>query len=470
MSSKARALKGVACVLTAADIADRTSATDIPGQTGQKRLDTDQPILVKDRVRYFGEPLALIAAETRDIADHAAELIEFELEPIPGVYDPLEALKPGAPLVYGADNIVAERKIRKGDVEAGFAEADLIVENTYKTPFQEHAFLEPEVGLAWVDENDVVNIRVSTQVIEHFRPIADAIGVPHNKVRVRGALVGGGFGGKEDLTVEVYLALLAKHTGRPVRLEYSREDSFVGHGKRHPFILTYRTASRSEGKITALDVTMIADAGAYVFLSPYVILYALVAAPGPYRVDNLNVFAQRRRHQQHVHERIPRLRRAAGLRGLRAADGRDREHARHRPAGGAPAQLPQDRRAHVHRLRAAERHLDRAVRGAGLGRAGRAHAGGRGRSAPAAASPATSRATAASPSCTTPRRPGSASRWTAPWWCAPASPTSAQARSRRWARSRWRCSASPSTTWSSTTAIPRSPRSPAPPRRRAHST
>ena len=148
------------------------------------------------------------------------------------------------------------------------------------------------MGLAWVDENDVVNIRVSTQVIEHFRPIADAIGVPHNKVRVRGALVGGGFGGKEDLTVEVYLALLAKHTGRPVRLEYSREDSFVGHGKRHPFILTYRTGVTKDGKITALDVKMIADAGAYVFLSPYVILYALVAAPGPYRVDNLNVFAQ----------------------------------------------------------------------------------------------------------------------------------------------------------------------------------
>ena len=290
--SKARALAGVVCVLTAADLPDRTASTDIPGQTGRKRLNTDQQILVKERVRYFGEPLALIAAETRDIAEHAADLIEVELEALPGVYDPLEALKPGAPLVYGNDNIVAERRIRKGDVDAGFAKADLIVENTYRTPFQEHAFLEPEVGLAWIDENDVVNIRVSTQVIEHFRPIADAIGVPHNKVRVRGALVGGGFGGKEDLTVEVYLALLARHTGRPVRLEYSREDSFVGHGKRHPFILTYRTGVARDGGITALDVRMTADAGAYVFLSPYVILYALVAAPGPYRVDNLNVFAR----------------------------------------------------------------------------------------------------------------------------------------------------------------------------------
>ena len=290
--SKARALEGVACVLTAEDLPDRTASTDIPGQVGRKRLDTGQQILVRERVRYFGEPLALIAAETRDAADHALERVEVELEPVPGVYDPMEAMQPGAPVVTEPDNVVAERRIRKGDVEAGFAEADVIVENTFRTPFQEHAFLEPEVGLAWIDENDVVNIRVSTQVIEHFRPIADAIGVPHNKVRIRGALVGGGFGGKEDLTVEVYLALLAKRTGRPVRLEYSREDSFVGHGKRHPFVLTYRTGVTRDGRITALDVRMVADSGAYVFLSPYVLLYALVAAPGPYRIDNLEVFAR----------------------------------------------------------------------------------------------------------------------------------------------------------------------------------
>ena len=290
--SKARALAGVACVLTGADLPDRTASTDIPGQTGQKRLDTGQQILVKERVRYFGEPLALIAAETRDIADRAVDLVEVELDPVPGVYDPIEALKPDAPIVQGATNVVAERRIRKGDLDAGFSQADLIVENTFRTPFQEHAFLEPEVGLAWLDENRVVNIRVSTQVIEHFRPIADAVGVPHNRVRIRGALVGGGFGGKEDLTVEVYLALLALRTGRPVRLEYTREDSFVGHGKRHPFVMTYRTGVTRDGRITALDVDMVADSGAYVFLSPYVVLYALVAAPGPYRVDNLNVFAR----------------------------------------------------------------------------------------------------------------------------------------------------------------------------------
>ncbi|MCB2093793.1 MAG: xanthine dehydrogenase family protein molybdopterin-binding subunit [Rhodobacteraceae bacterium] len=290
--SKARALPGVVCVLTAADMPDRTIATDIPGQTGRDRLKTEQQILIKERVRYFGEPLALIAAESADIAEKARRLIEFELEPIPGVYSPEEALAPGAPVVQGTDNVVSTHKIRKGDTDAGFAEADMIVENTYVTPFQEHAFLEPEAGLAWVDENEVITIRVCTQVIEHFRAVADAIGVPHNKVRIMGAMVGGGFGGKEDVTVETYLAILAQKTRRPVRLEFTREDSFVGHGNRHSMTLKYRTGVKRDGKITALDVQILADAGAYVYLSPYVLLYSAVNAPGPYRVENLNVHAR----------------------------------------------------------------------------------------------------------------------------------------------------------------------------------
>ncbi|MEE9300778.1 MAG: molybdopterin cofactor-binding domain-containing protein, partial [Alphaproteobacteria bacterium] len=290
--SKARALQGVACVLTGADLPNQKVASDIPGQTGKKRLATDHQILVKEQVRHHGESLALVAAETLDIAEKALELIECELEPLPGVYDPLAALEPGAPLVQGTDNVVSRYKIRKGDVEKGFSQADRVIENSYRTQFIEHAFLEPEVGLAWVDENEVVNIRMSTQVIEHFRFIAEALGLPHNKVRIMGSLIGGGFGGKEDITVEVYLALLAVATRRPVRMALAREDSFFNHGKRHPFCLTYRTGVTREGKITALSVTMTADAGAYVFLSPYVLLYAIVASPGPYRVDNLSVDAQ----------------------------------------------------------------------------------------------------------------------------------------------------------------------------------
>ncbi len=290
-ADKARALAGVACVLTGADLPEARMATDIPGQTGQKRLATDQQILVRERVRYHGEPLALIAAETPALCEKASALIDFELDPLPGVFDPAAALEPDAVIVQGTDNRVGSYRIRKGDVEAGFAEADLVIENSFETQFIEHAFLEPEVGLAWTDENEVINIRVSTQVIEHFRFIADAIGVAHNKVRIQGALVGGGFGGKEDVTVEVYLALLAKATRRPVRLAYSREDSFMGHGKRHPFRMTYRTGATKDGKITALKIDMTTDAGAYVFLSPYVLLYAAVAGPGPYRIENLEVDA-----------------------------------------------------------------------------------------------------------------------------------------------------------------------------------
>ena len=288
--SKARALPGVACVLTAEDLPDARLVTDMPGQTGQKRrTGSDAPVLAKDRVRFAGEPIALIGAETLGTAERAIELIEIEYEPLPGVFDPLEAMEPGAPVVYEPDNTVATWKVRKGDVDAGFAVADLIVENTFRVPFIDHAYIEPEAGVAWIDEREVINIRVCTQVVEHFRNIAQAIGVPHNKVHIQGTMLGGGFGGKEDITVEIFLALLAKHTRRPVRLEYTREESIQAHSKRHPFIVTHRTGVKKNGRITAAEIRMVSDAGAYPYLSPYVLLYATIASCGPYRVDNLQV-------------------------------------------------------------------------------------------------------------------------------------------------------------------------------------
>ena len=288
--SKARALPGVACVLTAEDLPDARLVTDMPGQTGQKRrTGSDAPVLAKDRVRFAGEPIALIGAETLGTAERAIELIEIEYEPLPGVFDPLEAMEPGAPVVYEPDNTVATWKVRKGDVDAGFAVADLIVENTFRVPFIDHAYIEPEAGVAWIDEREVINIRVCTQVVEHFRNIARAIGVPHNKVHIQGTMLGGGFGGKEDITVEIFLALLAKHTRRPVRLEYTREESIQAHSKRHPFIVTHRTGVKKNGRITAAEIRMVSDAGAYPYLSPYVLLYATITSCGPYRVDNLQV-------------------------------------------------------------------------------------------------------------------------------------------------------------------------------------
>ena len=288
--SKARALDGVACVLTAADLPDAKLVTDMPGQTGQKRrAGSDAPVLATDRVRFAGEAIALVAAETLATAQRALELIEVDYEPLPGVFDPLASLQPGAPVVYEPDNVVSRWKIRKGDVEAGFAVADEIVENTFRVPFIDHAYIEPEAGVAWIDERDVINIRVCTQVVEHFRSIARAVGVPQNKVHIQGTMLGGGFGGKEDITVEIFLALLAQRTRRPVRLEYTREESIQAHSKRHPFIITHRTGVKRNGRITAAEIKMVSDAGAYPYLSHYVLLYATVASPGPYRVDNLNV-------------------------------------------------------------------------------------------------------------------------------------------------------------------------------------
>ncbi len=288
--SKARALPGVTCVLTGAELTDAKLVTDMPGQTGQKkRAGSDAPVLASTVVRHIGEPIALVAAETLEIAERALKLIEIDYEPLAGVYDPIEAMKPGAPILHEPDNIVARWKIRKGNVEAGFEEADLIVENTFRVPFVEHAYIEPEAGVAWVDDRDVINIRVCTQVIEHFRSIARAVGVPQNKIRIQGTMLGGGFGGKEDITVEIYLALLAKHTRRPVRLVYTREESIEVHCKRHPFIIKHRTGVKRNGRITAAHIELIADSGAYPYLSPYVLLYATVMSPGPYRIDNLHV-------------------------------------------------------------------------------------------------------------------------------------------------------------------------------------
>ncbi|MFA5837248.1 MAG: xanthine dehydrogenase family protein molybdopterin-binding subunit [Bellilinea sp.] len=290
--SKARALPGVACVITGLDVPNARLVSDMPGQTGQKqRAGSDVPVLASEQVRFYGEPIALVAAETLEIADKAVSLIEIDYEPLPGVYDPLEAMKPGAPVVTPPDNIVARWKIRKGNVESGFEQADLIVENTFRIPYQEHAYLEPEAGVAWIDERGAITIRVSTQVIEHFRTIARAVGVRQNKIHIQGTMVGGGFGGKEDITIEIYLALLAKHTARPVKMVYTREESFLAHAKRHPYVITHRTGVKKNGQITASKIEMISDSGAYPYLSPYVLLYTTVMAPGPYRINNVQVDA-----------------------------------------------------------------------------------------------------------------------------------------------------------------------------------
>ena len=292
-TDRAAALPGVAAVLTAREVPRNTLWTDVPGQTSEVgALRARIPVLADGIVRYQGEPVALVAAETPEIAQQALEAIEVEYEPLPGVFDPEAALRPGAPSVHEEGNLLARWRVETGDAEAALATADVVVEGVYRCQFVDHAYLEPECGVAWIDADGVVAIRVATQVIEHFRDVADVLGVPHNRVRVIGAYVGGGFGGKEDVTVEVFLGLLASRTRRPVRMVWSRQESLLARPKRHPFLLRYRTGADREGTLVAQHVELLADSGAYAYLSALVLMYATVTAAGPYRVPNATIDAR----------------------------------------------------------------------------------------------------------------------------------------------------------------------------------
>ncbi len=290
----ALSLPGVAAVLTAQDVPRNELRMELPGRMAEATAGAvlaTQPVLAADRVRFQGEPVAAIAAETPEIAAQAADLVEVEYEELPGVYDPLAALAPGAPEVHEGGNVLRRWHLRSGDVAQGFGRADAIVEHTYRTPFVDHVYLETETGLGWIDAEGVLVLRVSTQVLEHFRDVAEILRLPHGRVRLEGTYVGGGFGGKEDVTVECLLGLLVWTTRRPVQLVFSREESFIGHGKRHPYVMRYRTGATRDGTLTALEAELVSDSGAYAALSPWVLLYSLVTATGPYRVPHVRVDA-----------------------------------------------------------------------------------------------------------------------------------------------------------------------------------
>ncbi len=289
-TSRAEALPGVKGVLTARDVPNNVLFSDVPGQTttvGPLRARTQ--VLADEVVRYLGEAVALVAAETEEAAEEGARLVGVEYEDLPGVFDPEEAMRPGAPQLEPSGNVISRWKIRKGDVEAGFREADVVVAETYRTGFIDHAFIEPEAGVGWLDEDGVITLRVATQVIEHFRDVANVLGLPHARVRLIAPYIGGGFGGKEDVTVEVFLGLLVWKTKRPVRLCYSREESILSPTKRHPFVMRYKHGAKRDGTLVALEVELISDAGAYAYLSPLTLLYAMVHAAGPYRVPHVKV-------------------------------------------------------------------------------------------------------------------------------------------------------------------------------------
>lgn len=283
-TSKAKALEGVRAVLT---------HQDVPGSKNHGLIYNDWPVLCYDKVRYQGDAVAIVAAETREIAQRALDLIEVEYEPLPVVDNPVDALKPETIVVNdgtGHGNLLKHIHVEKGDVEKGFADADLIVENEYHSPFYDHAFMEPECAIGRIREDGRIEVIVGSQIpYEDRRQIAAALDVPEAQVRVRGALIGGGFGGKEDIAAQIHVALLARATGQPVKMLYSRHESLVFHPKRHATLIRLRTGAKQDGRIVASHATIYGDSGAYASLGDKVMTRAATHAAGPYNIENVKI-------------------------------------------------------------------------------------------------------------------------------------------------------------------------------------
>ncbi|SAK46146.1 aldehyde oxidase [Caballeronia hypogeia] len=284
-ASRAEALPGVEAVLT---------CDDVPGIDNFGVFIEDQPVMARGVVRHTGEAIAAVVAETPEIAHAALSLIRVTYSLLEGVFDPELALRVNAPQLhdFAPNNICKHTKIRKGDVEAGFREADIIVEETYRTSAVEHAYLEPEAGLAYVEADGCVTVHSPSQNITHHRHmLAKILGRPINKVRMIMSTVGGGFGGKEDMLYQGMLALGAIKTRRPVRYVFTREESFIASAKRHPFTIRYRMGLKRNGRIVATEMKMIADGGAYAMSSPGVMNKSAILGPGPYAIPNVWVDA-----------------------------------------------------------------------------------------------------------------------------------------------------------------------------------
>ena len=272
---------GVEAVLTAADV---------PGVNRYGLAVPDQRVLADDKVRSVGDALAVVAAEDEEAAEEAVSKIRVELETLRPVLTFEDALDPEAPAVHEGGNVFQHTTVRKGDVEQGVRESDVVVEGSYRTHRMDHVPMEPEAGLAWLDASGVLNILVGTQYpYRDRRQIAPALDLPMNRVRVIQAPIGGGFGRKDDITAEIHVGLLALKTRRPVRLVYTREESLIANTKRHPMSMKFRTGARSDGRLTFLDGDIYGDTGAGVSLGAYVIKKAGIHATGPYDVPHVRV-------------------------------------------------------------------------------------------------------------------------------------------------------------------------------------
>ncbi len=275
-TSKAKALPGVRAVLT---------HEDVPGRKNHGLVTIDGPVLCYDKVRYVGDAVAIVAADELDTAKEALKLIEVEYEPLPVVDSAEYAHQPDAPKVHETGNLLKHIKVAKGDMDEGFAQADVIIERTYHTASTEHAFLEPECAVGRVTADGRYEVFVGSQISYQDREqVAYALGVPESQVRIIGTLIGGGFGGKEDIMGQIHVALLAKATGQPVKMLYTRHESLITHPKRHATTITVKMGAKKDGRLVAAKAELYGDTGAYASLGEKVLTRATTHANGPYDV------------------------------------------------------------------------------------------------------------------------------------------------------------------------------------------
>lgn len=278
----AQSKPGVAAIFTGADVPKNRYGLVIP----------DQQVLCTDIVRFVGDQVAAVVAETPDLADEALRAIHVRYRDLPVLDSTAAALQHGAPQIHSRypGNIMKSIRIRRGNMAKGFARAALIFENEYCTPAQEHAYLEPEAGLAYLDEQGCITVLAAGQnPHDDQRQIAEALGIPLEKIRVKYGPVGGAFGGREDVSVQILLALAAWELGRPVRIRWSRAESIIGHCKRHAMTIRHKWGVDDRGRILAAEVDITADAGAYAYTSPLVLECLDSLCVGPYEVPNVSM-------------------------------------------------------------------------------------------------------------------------------------------------------------------------------------
>lgn len=280
-TSKAKELKGVVAVLT---------ADDIPGERNHGLVIYDWPVMVGlgERVRYVGDALAIVAAETQEIAEQASALIEAEFDLQPVITNPVQARQEGVPQIHEKGNLLKHIKVRKGDMEKGFAEADVILEHTFHTPITDHAFIEPECSIGVPLPDGRMEIYVGSQIPYQDRTqVARAMGWPEERVRIVGQLMGGGFGGKEDVMGQIHVAMLANATQRPVKLLFDRHESLLVHPKRHATQIRVKIGAKKDGRIVACESELYGDTGAYASLGEKVMTRATTHSAGPYDIEHV---------------------------------------------------------------------------------------------------------------------------------------------------------------------------------------